>query len=257
MSKYRQSTLAPDDATAMVIGAISHWSPHSEKEPHSHARHQLIYSAKGVIHVTTSAGRWILPPTKALWISGGIPHALLIKRPVDLIVLWIRPDAPGAPEWGGCNVVNVSPLVRELIAACAGQSWDYPPDSHAARLAQVLLEKLDPNEQAPLELPAVSDSRAARVADMLRADPADQRPLAELAPLAGASHRTVERLFLSEARMSFGRWRTRLRMLVALEQLANGESVSNVAHAVGYETPSSFIAAFRSTFGTTPTAYFR
>jgi AraC-like DNA-binding protein len=26
---------------------------------------------------------------------------------------------------------------------------------------------------------------------------------------------------------------------------------------VGYETPSSFIAAFRDTFGTTPTAYFQ
>ena len=48
-----------------------------------------------------------------------------------------------------------------------------------------------------------------------------------------------------------------LTMLVALEQLAHGGSVSNVAYAVGYETPSSFIAAFRDSFGTTPTAYFR
>jgi AraC-like DNA-binding protein len=39
--------------------------------------------------------------------------------------------------------------------------------------------------------------------------------------------------------------------------LAHGDSVSNVAYAVGYETPSSFIAAFRASFGTTPTAYFQ
>jgi AraC-like DNA-binding protein len=91
---------------------------------------------------------------------------------------------------------------------------------------------------------------------MLRADPADRRPLAELASAAGASHRTIERLFASEARMSFGRWRVRQRMIAALEQLAHGDSVSNVAYAVGYETPSSFIAAFRASFGTTPTAYF-
>ncbi|WP_408396401.1 helix-turn-helix domain-containing protein [Paraburkholderia sediminicola] len=91
---------------------------------------------------------------------------------------------------------------------------------------------------------------------MLRANPADRRSLAELASTAGASHRTIERLFATEGRMSFGRWRIRHKMLVALEQLANGESVSNVADAVGYETPSSFIAAFRTTFGTTPTAYF-
>ena len=113
------------------------------------------------------------------------------------------------------------------------------------------------HEQAPLELPELSDPRAERVAAMLRADPADRRPLAELAAAAGASHRTIERLFASETRMSFGRWRVRHRMITALEQLAHGDSVSNVAYAVGYETPSSFIAAFRASFGTTPTAYFQ
>jgi AraC-like DNA-binding protein len=249
--------MVPDSATVPVVGAISHWPSHTEKQPHAHTRHQLMYSAKGVIHVSTGSARWILPPTKAIWISGGTPHALLVKRPVELIVLWVDPDAPGVPPWTGCNVVSVSPLVRELICACASKSWDYPAESHSSRLAQVLLEELDAHEQAPLELPELSDPRAMRVADMLRANPADRRPLAELASAAGASHRTIERLFATEARMSFGRWRVRHKMLVALEQLANGESVGNVADAVGYESSSSFIAAFRETFGTTPTAYFQ
>jgi AraC-like DNA-binding protein len=98
--------------------------------------------------------------------------------------------------------------------------------------------------------------RRSRVAAMLKADPADRRPLAELASAAGASHRTIERLFASETRMSFGRWRIRHRMITALEKLANGDTVGNVAYAVGYESPSSFVAAFRDTFGTTPTSYF-
>ena len=140
---------------------------------------------------------------------------------------------------------------------CSEQPWDYPPASRSSRLARVLLEQLEVHEQAPLELPELSDPRAERVVAMLRADPADRRPLAELASAAGASHRTIEHLFASEARMSFGRWRVRHRMITALEQLAHGDSVSNVAYAVGYETPSSFIAAFRASFGTTPTAYFQ
>ncbi len=166
-------------------------------------------------------------------------------------------DAPGAPHWTGCNVVSVSPLIRELLGVCSEQPWDYPPASRSSRLAQVLLEQLEVHEQAPLELPELSDPRAERVAAMLRADPADRRPLAELAAAAGASHRTIERLFASEAGMSFGRWRVRHRMITALEQLAHGDSVGDVAYAVGYETASSFIAAFRDTFGTTPATYFQ
>jgi len=260
MSLSRQTDLAeliPDEAQAPVVGVRSHWPSRSEKAQHSHDRHQLMYSQKGVIHVSTSSGSWILPPKKSIWISGGTPHTLLVTRPVDLIILWVDRDAPGAPHWTGCNVVNVSPLIRELLSVCSEQPWDYPPVSRSSRLAQVLLEQLEMHEQAPLELPELSDPRAERVAALLRADPADRRPLAELAAAAGGSHRTVERLFASETGMSFGRWRVRLRMITALEQLAHGDSVSNVAFAVGYETPSSFIAAFRDTFGTTPTAYFQ
>jgi AraC-like DNA-binding protein len=249
--------LIPDKAQAPVVGVSSHWPSQSEKAQHTHSRHQLMYSQKGVIHVSTPTGSWILPPTKSIWISGGTPHALLVKRPVELTILWVDRDAPGAPHWTGCNVVNVSPLIRELLSVCSAQPWDYAPASRSSRLAQVLLEQLEVHEQAPLQLPELSDPRAERVAAMLRADPADRRPLAELAAAAGASHRTIERLFAVETGMSFGRWRVRQRMITALEQLAHGDGVSNVADAVGYETPSSFIAAFRATFGTTPTAYFQ
>jgi AraC-like DNA-binding protein len=244
MSLSRQ-TAPIDDAKAPVVGVSTHWPSRSEKAQHTHSRHQLMYS-----------GSWILPPTKSIWISGGIPHALLVKRPVELITLWVDRDAPGAPDWTGCKVVSVSPFIRELFRVCSKQPWDYPPASRSSRLAQVLLEQLEAHEQAPLELPELSDPRAERVAAMLRADPADRRPLAALASAAGASHRTIERLFASEARMSFGRWRMRHRMIAALERLAHGDSVTNVAYAVGYESPSSFIAAFRASFGTTPTAYF-
>jgi AraC-like DNA-binding protein len=260
MSLSRQTDLAeliPDEAQAPVVGVSSHWPSRSEKARHTHARHQLMYSQKGVIHVSTPTGSWILPPTRSIWISGGIPHALVVKRPVELITLWVDRNARGAPRWTGCNVVSVSPLIRELLIVCSEQPWDYPPASRSSHLARVLLEQLEVHEQAPLELPELSDPRAERVAAMLKADPADRRPLAALASAAGASHRTIERLFASETGMSFGRWRVRHRMIAALEQLAHGEGVSNVAHAVGYETPSSFIAAFRASFGTTPTAYFQ
>jgi hypothetical protein len=82
-------------------------------------------------------------------------------------------DAPGAPHWTGCNVVSVSPLIRELLSVCSEQPWDYLPASRSSRLAQVLLEQLEVHEQAPLELPELSDPRAERVAAMLRA--ADRR----------------------------------------------------------------------------------
>ena len=47
-----------------------------------------------------------------------------------------------------------------------------------------------------------------------------------------------------------------MRVVFALEMLASGKSVGDVAFNVGYQNPSSFIAVFRRIFAVTPTAYF-
>ena len=73
---------------------------------------------------------------------------------------------------------------------------------------------------------------------------------------AGASKRTIERLFQQETRMSMGKWRQQLRLLRSLQLLAAGEKISHAALAAGYSTPSAFIAMFRKALGTTPRKYF-
>lgn len=256
MSLIHQSAFQADKARAPVVGTVEHWPPASQVEPHTHTRHQLMYASRGVTHVMTEAGRWILPPTRAIWIGAGVAHAFQAKHPVEATILYIDGRARGAPPWQGCKVVNVSALVRALIASCAGLSWDYRPQSREGRLAHVLLEQLEALPQAPLDLPEPLDPRALRIAAWLKAHPADRTPLAVLASRAGASVATMERLFTAQTRMPFSAWRLRLRMIVALEQLAQGDAVGNVACAAGYGSPSSFIAAFRAMFGTTPARYF-
>jgi AraC-like DNA-binding protein len=83
---------------------------------------------------------------------------------------------------------------------------------------------------------------------------AEQRDAAE-ARAAGVSRRTMTRLFDNDVGMSFDRWRTHVRLRAALPMLAEGQPVSRVAHAVGYATPSAFLAAFRRTVGTSPSRY--
>ena len=65
----------------------------------------------------------------------------------------------------------------------------------------------------------------------------------------------MERLFLAETKMTAGEWRRRLRLLHGVRLLAGGESVSNAAIRAGYASTSAFIAAFKRTFGMTPSRY--
>jgi AraC-like DNA-binding protein len=95
-----------------------------------------------------------------------------------------------------------------------------------------------------------------RIAELLRRSPGDNRSIAQLSKSVGAGKRTIERIFLKETDMTFGRWRQQLRLLQALTLLAAGETVTTVALEVGYDSTSAFIAAFKSVLGTTPGRYY-
>jgi len=72
---------------------------------------------------------------------------------------------------------------------------------------------------------------------------------------AGASRRTLERIFRTETGMSLGQWVRRRKLLDALRRLAAGEAVNAVALELGYSSASAFVAMFRRELGHTPTRY--
>ncbi len=73
----------------------------------------------------------------------------------------------------------------------------------------------------------------------------------------GLSPRTLIRRIKDETGMSFRELRRQARILAALERLSLGESVTNVALDVGFDSPSAFIQAFRSVTGKTPGRYMK
>ena len=98
--------------------------------------------------------------------------------------------------------------------------------------------------------------RARRVAVWLQEHKDSPGLLKQVRKTAGCSKRTLERLFLYETGLTFGKWRQQMRLLHALRLLAAGQSVTTVALDVGYDTPSAFIAMFRRNLGATPGRYF-
>jgi AraC-like DNA-binding protein len=56
--------------------------------------------------------------------------------------------------------------------------------------------------------------------------------------------------------MTFGRWRQRLHISIALQRLCAGALVQWVAEDPGYGSVSAFITMFRKALGTPPARYF-
>lgn len=88
-------------------------------------------------------------------------------------------------------------------------------------------------------------------------DPGDGSTLADWSERLNLDEKTIQRLFRKETGMTFGRWRQRARLLLALERIAVGERIIDVAGALGYDSPSAFATMFKKQFGTTPSQFFR
>jgi AraC-like DNA-binding protein/quercetin dioxygenase-like cupin family protein len=221
---------------------------------HQHRRAQLVYASSGVMTVTTLLAAYVVPPQRAVWMPGGVRHQIDARSPVAMRTLYIEEgDAVGLP--GDVCVLQVTSLLRELIVAAVAAGPSYEPDSAQSRIALVILDQIRTQPTASLALPMPTDSRALHVARGLIEHPADLRDLSQWANEAGASSRTLSRLFTAQTGMSFRAWCQQRRLLRALELLASGDNVTTVATELGYDNTSAFIAMFRRHLGTTPARY--
>jgi len=214
---------------------------------------QLIYATQGSLTVECPIGErlWYVPAHRALWVPAGVACSLRMRGSVRLRMLYLHESlCKGAQE---THAINVAPLLHEAILEAVRRSI-LPPDEPLTRL---ITELLLASSSAPLVLPMPRDARALRVAKRFVRNPARRETLQELAHHAGAGVRTLERIFVSETGMGFAAWRQRLRMLESMRRLLDGDSVAAAADAVGYESVSAFVVAFKATIGEPPGRWLR
>jgi AraC-like DNA-binding protein len=223
--------------------------------PHQHPEDQLVYAIHGVMTVRTPTGTWVVPAQRAVWIPAGIPHSVQMSGAVSMRTIYLRTRlVRRLPR--ACCVINVSALLQTLIIHLCGYEKLSRRSRIHAHLIDVLIDQLEAVKTVPLQLPTPCDPRAARVAAALQWDLGEIRSVDWACKQAGASKRTIERLFRQETRLSLGKWRQQLRLLKSLQLLAAGEKITSAALEAGYSTPSAFIAMFRKALGTTPKKYF-
>lgn len=244
-----------DRTSSPVMGKAVDYGPNHSTPPHRHPTAQLIYGTCGVMVVGTRGGQWIVPPTRGIWMPAQTEHWVRAIGVVEMRTLYIQPDAiPGLPT--ECKAVGISPLLRELILAAVHVKQPYQDDTRDGRLMRLLLDEVNVLPTLPLHLPQPHDRRLLAICETLNANPDDASTLADWAVRLEVDMKTIQRLFDKETGMSFGQWRQQARLLAALEQLAAGRKVVDVALDMGYASPGAFATMFKRQFGVAPSGFF-
>lgn len=223
---------------------------------HSHQRHQLLYSARGALHLEVERAQWLLPPQRAAWLRRGTLHRVRASQPVTLCTVYLVPSLVPAPPEEECCVFLLPPLAREMLLYSTRWEVDRAPDDAMAESFFQTLALLLAEWAAQAQtwwLPRARTPELEKAMAYTLAHLAGPVTFASAAHAAGLSSRTLARRFEDEAGTTWRRFLHDARMLRAMELLAQENArVTQTAYAVGFESLAAFTHAFHAFSGERP-----
>lgn len=272
-----RSTVPPQDprrfvptAARPVRAKVRHLDPDTEIQPHSHAWAQVALSVSGVARITAGHSTYLVPSGRAVWIPPSIEHVVTVVEAAELRTLYIHQDArapgPGVPAarsapWRQCRVLEVSALLRELVLQMDIEMDGTAPVTpellaRERRLGELALDELRRAAPVKLGIELPQDKRLRALCEAVLHDPSRHATLQGWAQEAGASDRTVARLFRQELGTTFAAWRQQVLLAKALALAARKRPMAHIAAELGYASASAFTAMVRRSVGQPPRRFF-
>lgn len=236
---------------------FAHDYAHGDSEPwHQHDCAQLLHILSGVVRVDTPVGYWVVPPGRGVWLPAGTPHALRVTGQVAARTLFIDPLAR-ADLPSSCQIVQITPLLRELIVTSLALAERYQPGSRDERIYELILDEIRGMAVLPFGLLEPRSEALRRLCHKVREMPGQAWSSQQAAKESNMSERTLNRHFQQQTTLTWSEWGRRAKLMEALVRLAQGQSVLRVALDLGYGSHSAFSAMFRRVMGVAPSDYFR
>jgi AraC-like DNA-binding protein len=237
-----------------VVGVAARYRAGHVVREHRHRRGHLIYASEGIVRVEAATGRWLVPPTAAVWLRPEVPHRLIMPVAVRAQGIFISEEAAAALPSEDC-VLHVSPLLRELVSAVTQQADQRTRSRRALLLGDLLMEELRSQPRLPFHLPWPVDPDMQRVCDALTRDPGNSATAEEWAARLAMSAKTFHRHFQKSTGATFGKWRQQMRLMSSLAMLLQGAPITQIALSSGYDSHSAYATSFKKQFGQSPSAF--
>ncbi|CAB3706532.1 AraC family transcriptional regulator [Achromobacter pestifer] len=230
---------------------ILHFTPHSSMQRHTSPWAELNFALSGIMEIGINGVTYLSPPQYAIWIPPHVEHCCQNEGEVHYACIDIPAEAcAGLPDTP-CTL-EISPVLRAVLADFERRGIRYPATPEDRRMAQIVIDQLRQARAYASYLPSTTEPVLAPILSALQHSPGDKRGAAHWAASAGITERTLLRHCQQHLGMSFNEWRQRLRVVSALGMLEAGHPVQDVARKLGYSTPSAFIAMFQRLTGESP-----
>ncbi|MER7617941.1 helix-turn-helix transcriptional regulator [Nonomuraea wenchangensis] len=212
--------------------------------------HQLYWSPDGMLATRYGARTQFVGPREAFWAHRAVTHEVRAADRQSVYRICLR-EVPEALAGLRAGPVSMDPEAARLVEAICRPGHD---EGAALAARARIMAGLGAGAADFVGHHATGTGFALTVARALSHDPGDEAGLAEWAERLHVSVKTLQRDFEREFGMPYSKVRTKLRLSTS-RVLLETRPVAEVAHRVGYSSPSAFISAFTKEYGCTPGRY--
>ncbi|SAL53784.1 AraC family transcriptional regulator [Caballeronia udeis] len=233
-----------------------------EVSPHRHPWAQLAFSITGMTRLIVEDGVFIVAPWQALWIPANVGHAVTVPAETEVYTLYFLEDAipvppnpvSGSARWERCRVIEVSDLLRAVVLQMDPRPDDDMPTvpdrpERERLLVNVAIEELSIAPSVPLGIELPKERRIRRLCQAVLENPMRHSTLDTWAEHAGASPRTIARLFRRELGIGFSQWRKKVLLAEAVSRAEDSKPINEIAAELGYTSTSAFSAMVKRSAG--------
>ncbi len=231
--------------------------------PHSHNKHQIIYTLSGTLHVEAQGCSYFVPERRIVWIPTDMEHKLSSNNSqVSLLILYVAFDSQASlANKDTLSIYNTNELVCENLKFISSHerliSRHTNPDLFWFIQSFLnLLPQISPEAQSLFKTLVVpNDSRLHPVIDYISMHIKDELRLGDLASLFHFSPRNLSRLF-RQSGIHFSSYLNTLRIMRSIELLTDGKmNIQEIAYATGFSSPNNFNRVFKQIVGLPPKLY--
>ena len=151
------------------------------------------------------------------------------------------------------KLIEISSILLSIVQDFLKRGIHQPTTEADQRLAGVIIDQIRQAKCYDRFLPWSQHSRLEPVLRQIQQQPASLITLQQCADMVGLSERHLLRLSQQELHMSLNEWRSRAKLLIAIDMLRQQHSINQIASYLGYHSASAFINMFQRMTGKTPT----
>ena len=203
---------------------------------------ELNFALHGVINLHAENTNYISPPHYAIWLPPNTAHSAYSQANTCYITLVIAPEYCAVLPTG-IKLIEISPILLSIVHDFIRRDIRRPETQTDQRLAQVLIDQIQQARCYDHYLPWSYHAKLEPVLQQIQQQPASLVTLQQCAELAGLSERHLLRLSQQELGMSLNEWRSRAKLLLAIDLLKQ-HSIKSIACYLGYQSSSAFIGMF-------------